>query len=369
MTDTSAFTIKDFHKMSERHVLVLEADMPEQDKCQLFHMAEQIRLAGNELTMIMKKRYEQLLRTKRYRKLKKLYRQYSEQDDKDNRNLIEHQMTDMQKEYRVTWSDCRKTMIPIGKKYQIDAVFALTKAEDVWKSFERCLYSDGKKIHFMKRGDLPCIRAKQVNRGIRLSVKGNTILCRYRKVIIPVKSRDRFENDEINAVVSYLDYPVAADMDALRIYKETSEIISTYRPCYVTLVPERIRGRMRLFVHITVEGKPFPKERKRKYGQGRIGVDIGTQTVAYTSKKVTGLKNLAERGPSILENERKERLLYRAMDRSRRSTNPDNYNEDGTVRVGKKVWRYSHRYKKLKVKHTELCRKNPSTVTFPSMKM
>ena len=37
----------------------------------------------------------------------------------------------MQSEYNVTWDFCRTSMIPIGKKYGIDAVFALTKAEDV----------------------------------------------------------------------------------------------------------------------------------------------------------------------------------------------------------------------------------------------
>jgi hypothetical protein len=44
------------------------------------------------------------------------------------------------------------------------------------------------------------------------------------------------------------------------------------------------------------------------------------------------------------------------MDRSRRATNSDNYNEDGTIRKGKKTWNYSKRYKKLREKHRELCR-------------
>ena len=71
-----------------------------------------------------------------------------------------------------------------------------------------------------------------------------------------------------------------------------------------------------------------------------------------------GLKNLAERGNSIQQSERLERLYYRAMDRSRRATNPQNYNEDGTVKKGRKSWEYSNHYKKLKNKHSELCRIN-----------
>ena len=53
-----------------------------------------------------------------------------------------------------------------------------------------------------------------------------------------------------------------------------------------------------------------------------------------------------------------ERRYYRAMDRSRRATNPQNYNEDGTVKKGRRVWDYSNHYKKLKEKHSELCRIN-----------
>lgn len=83
---------------------------------------------------------------------------------------------------------------------------------------------------------------------------------------------------------------------------------------------------------------------------------IGTQTVAYTSDTEVGLKNLSEHGNSIHTSERKERLYYRAMNRSRRATNPQNYNPNGTIKKNKKTWKYSNHYKKLKAKHAELCR-------------
>jgi hypothetical protein len=116
-------------------------------------------------------------------------------------------------------------------------------------------------------------------------------------------------------------------------------------------------------VHITIEGLAKPKydrfgNRKHKLGKGIVGCDIGTQTIAYTSDTEVGLKNLAERGSAISTNERKERLIYRAMDRSRRAINPQNYNSDGTVKKGRKIWHYSNKYKRLKAKHTELCRIN-----------
>ena len=46
------------------------------------------------------------------------------------------------------------------------------------------------------------------------------------------------------------------------------------------------------------------------------------------------------------------------MERSRRATNPQNYHPDGTVKKGRKTWKYSNHYKKLKSRHSELCRIN-----------
>ena len=111
---------------------------------------------------------------------------------------------------------------------------------------------------------------------------------------------------------------------------------------------------------ITVEGKSLPKKKKdgtpgHILGTGMVGCDIGTQTIAYTSSSEVGLENLAERGRSIKHIERQERLILRAMDRSRRAMNPQNYNPDGTIKKGKKIWKYSKHYQKLKKRYQNLC--------------
>ena len=269
----------------------------------------------------------------------------------------------MQKQYNVTWDYCRTAMIPIGKKYGIDAVFALTKAEDIWRSIEKCLYNNGNTIHFSKYGDSPCIRAKQINRGIPISVKDNKLQFKLGKSTFGIKVNDRFQIDEVNAILNYLAEPEIVDNKAIQTLLDEAHCIDTYRPCYATLVPKLIRSKYRVYLHLTIEGKAKPKYDKfgnprHKFGKGIIGADIGTQTVAYTSDTEVGLKNLAERGNSIQKSERLERLYYRAMDRSRRATNPQNYNNDGTIKKGCKTWKYSMHYKKLKVKHSDLCRIN-----------
>ena len=352
--------LKQYHKLSDRHILVVETDMPYSDALKVVALSDKIRKAGNELVGLMRKNYDQLLRTKRYRKLLSLY---GATEDKTKRKLLANQLNEMQRTYNVTWDYCRKSMIPIGKKYGIDAIFALTKAEDVWHGMEKCLYSNGKMLHFSKYGELPCIRAKQINRGIPVSVKGDKIQFKLDKTVFGIQINDRFQTDEINAVLSYLVNPKIIDDKAVDTLVEDAYCINTYRPCYATLVPKLIRGKYRVYLHLTIEGRANPKydrfgNLRHKYGKGMIGADIGTQTVAYTSDSEVGLKNLSERGNSIQTSERKERLLYRAMDRSRRTTNPQNYNADGTVKKGRKTWKYSNHYKKLKAKHSELCRIN-----------
>ena len=169
---------------------------------------------------------------------------------------------------------------------------------------------------------------------------------------------DRFEEEEVLAMLSYLLNPDSADENAVNLFNESGTIMDTYRPCYASLKCEEIRGRLRVFIHLTIEGKAKPKfsregSPRHKYGTGVVGCDIGTQTASEC-----GLTNLAERGNAIATSEREERLLLRKMDRSRRATNPDNYNEDGTVKKGPKKWRCSKNYIKDKQRLKALRRKN-----------
>ena len=122
--------LKKFHKTSDRHVLVLETDMPYQDAQKILAISDRIRKAGNELVHLMLKNYTQLMRTKKYRKLLGLYRGT---EDGQKRRELARQLNGMRESYRVTWDFCRKSMAAIKEKYSIDAIFALTKAEDIWR--------------------------------------------------------------------------------------------------------------------------------------------------------------------------------------------------------------------------------------------
>ena len=265
--------LKQYHKLSDRHILVVETDMSSSDIQKVIALSGRIRKAGNELVGLIRKKYDQLMRTKRYRKLLKLY---GSTEDKKKRKIYANQLKEMQKAYSITWEYCRKSMIPIGKKYGIDAVFALTKAEDVWRGIEKCLYDNGNTIHFSKYGELPCIRAKQINRGIPMFVKEGELQFKLGKIAFGIKVNDRFQADEVNAVLDYLAEPEITDNKAIQTLLDEAYCIDTYRPCYVTLVPKFIRGKYRVYLNLTIEGKAKSKydrfgNPRHKFGKGIIG--------------------------------------------------------------------------------------------------
>lgn len=215
--------LRQFHKASDRHVLVIETDLSEPDALRVFAASDRLRRAGNELVAIMRRNYHQLIRTKRYRKLRSLYGKTK--NDTSKRDYLKKQLEDMQAAYNVTWEFCRKAMIPIAKKYNVNSVFGLTKAEDIWNGISKCLYEDGKDIHFSRFGEYPGLRAKQINHAISVFAKGRILHIRMDRKTICLKVKDRFQQDELNAVVIYLQNPEKEDMYAIRHFLDIGECI------------------------------------------------------------------------------------------------------------------------------------------------
>lgn len=105
---------------------------------------------------------------------------------------------------------------------------------------------------------------------------------------------------------------------------------------------------------------------KHPVNQGRIGLDIGTQTLAISGKDICDLRVLAPSARAQARGLTNEiTRTQRAMDRSRRATNPKYYNPDGTIKrlkrkhgqKQKRDWKYSKRYFRLKAKLRDLNRR------------
>lgn len=133
---------------------------------------------------------------------------------------------------------------------------------------------------------------------------------------------------------------------------EYAMLCMTDRCKYVRILKRKIRGKDRWYAQLVMEGTPPSKN--RKMGEGTVGLDIGISTIAISSDSAVELHELA---PHCRTDEHKIRRLQRAIGRSKRAMNPDNYNKNGTVKKGRRVWKKSKRYIRLQKKLSELQRK------------
>ena len=359
MSSADKQLLKQIHKQSSRHVLKLESTLSAKDICQLFKVSNRIRLAGNELTNKMRKNLNRLTRTKQYRNLLELYGKADNPADKKN---YAQQLKQMQENENVTWDFCRKTMQILQVNYKIDAVLALTKAEAVWKGVETCLYRNGKTIHFTEEGVYPALIAKQINRCIILTAKDGSLQFKYGSMVFGAKINDTFEQEEADAVIHYLTNKSQMDKAAIDSYKDNGSCISTYRPCYVSLVPQIIRGKRRIYIHICIEGTPKVKRNKNgqprhALGQGVVGEDLGPRSIAVTHKDGVFLENIRCVGKKPEAVQEEIANLQSAIARSLIATNPQNFNDDGSMKSGNLIWKVSNNCKKKISQFKDCCRR------------
>ena len=359
MSSADKQLLKQIHKQSSRHVLKLESTLSAKDICQLFKVSNRIRLAGNELTNKMRKNLNRLTRTKQYRNLLELYGKADNPADKKN---CAQQLKQMQENENVTWDFCRKTMQTLQVNYKIDSVLALTKAEAVWKGVETCLYRNGKTIHFTEEGVYPALIAKQINKCIILTAKDGSLQFKYGSMVFGAKINDTFEQEEADAVIHYLTNKCQMDKAAIDCYKDNGSCISTYRPCYVSLVPQIIRGKRRIYIHICIEGTPKVKRNKNgqprhALGQGVVGEDLGPRSIAVTHKDGVFLENIRCVGKKPEAVQEEIANLQSAIARSLIATNPQNFNDDGSMKSGNLIWKVSNNCKKKISQFKDCCRR------------
>lgn len=232
----------------------------------------------------------------------------------------------------VRWHYCQLIPSPTGQ----------VLANDVWNAFDDYFFGSGKAVSFSSIFDLTYIRAKSNATGIRY--QDDTLCIAGMKIPVIRSRKDPFgyEADMLSRDIRYCGIS---------------------RKWY----PEG----WRYFAKLTVLGVPPVKvdpltgELHHTVTVGRVGLDIGPQTLAAVGDSKVALVELAE-GVQKIENEL--RRINRAMDRSRRATNPAFFNEDGTViRIdllppecltsrGKRKWKKSKHYFALESRRRYLYR-------------
>ena len=218
---------------------------------------------------------------------------------------------------------------PMQHRYRkhIDSRSAQSIADDVWKAAEEVLFGGGKKLHLPKWHEVRSIESNDNATGI----KYHSGRIRWNGLEMQV-SRDRdnaYENEALKRRVKY---------------------------CRIVRRP--MGKRWHYYIQLVLEGYP-PK--KHVPGEGRVGIDPGTMSVAVASENGCILTSLTG---GVRSREKEVRRIQRAMDRSRRAMNPDRFNEDGTMKKKRGRWKESRFYRILAMRKRSLeqrqaaCRKD-----------
>ncbi|WP_059172647.1 hypothetical protein [Bacillus sp. FJAT-27445] len=359
------------------HIIEVELDVLPLQHYRMKRIGEHLRVIRNTVLGELYKNYLQMARTKKYNSLLKRYRSVSAEITKnaDDAKLLEYELTQLKEQlfelrnsYQVTFDFARNYGAGLReKKFHLpDAVTVWSVCEMAWKTMEKIVFSDGEKPYFYKKGDFITFQGKQAERCIILkhNKKTNDFYVSHSGMNFPLKIRqnDLFILETLSHIRNYMVN--CAEIEQINVERHLAgeNVLPTYRIRNNRIVRKEIRGKIRYFVQITLEGNPVSKRRKdgsfrHTLGTGRIGGDIGTQSIGIVSKDQVLLKNLAERSSETFHTERKIVNIQRYLDRSRRATNPKNYNADGTIKKGKKEWIFSKKYKKAQRKLRNLHRK------------
>ena len=193
------------------------------------------------------------------------------------------------------------------------------EATRVWKGVERILFSDGEELHFKEFYKLVTIGGKSNTNGVKFSKEnlsiewmGLHIRCKYLKG-------------------STLDY----------ISEALSDDIS-----YCEIKREMFPNGYHYYVIVYLKGESPSKN--RVIGDGKTGIDPGTSTMATTSDISVRLFELA---PDAKQYEKKIIALQRSMDRSKRISNPNKFNLNGTIKKeNHDKWVFSKHYIQMRNK-------------------
>ena len=363
----------------------------------------------NQLVNVTTKMWHQLRKTRKYRELMAAIAKAT--PDSDEQKALFKRREKMLKEYRFSEDAFHAMVVPYAKHYAINSHIAQAVASDVWKAWSTFFFSKGKEVHYKRLDDLAAISGKNNSTGIVLrpaNLTTNNIESakrkaqkaveeRYddmygrsdpkddKKVVLPDEVKPQMEAEiaaatakvktsigkgELRIVYGNHTFPVTLRNPNTQTGWYQQEALKCGVK-YCRIIRKWVGTKWKYYAQIVLEGYPPIKcdsngVAKHSVKQGRVGIDIGTQTIAFSGKDVCDLRVLAPSARAQAKSLVNEiAATLRAMDRSRRATNPKYYNPDGTIKrlrrqhgqKQKRKWKYSKRYYRLRAKLRNLYRK------------
>ncbi|MCM3652568.1 transposase [Metabacillus litoralis] len=311
------------------------------------------------------KREKQMKRTKKYKKIRRCLRAvskklsyYETQENKEKmtfyqaeKNQLISELFDIQKQFHLSEYSMHEYLKPIRKHFgdTLNADIAQKIATRAWNTVKKKLKGEAKNVKFLKRREMVSFEGKKNSTGWFYRTK--QIIFGESKIDVKIKENDGYIQEALSAIESNLEFEYKT--------KKGERKNVSHKVKYVRVLKRVIRGNVRYYAQLTVQGFPPVKRKKdgsfkHQLGTGRVGGDLGTSSIAVVGENEVLLTNLAE---NVMNQSRRIRLIQRKMDHSKRAMNPNYFNENGTIKKGKKTWIFSKRYMKLKSELKELHRK------------
>ena len=294
------------------------------------------------------KRYNSMRRSQTYREAIKLPK------EDITKNLI---LTELRKEYKISEYDLHSFVAPMKRHMNsFDIHTAQKVASRCYEAFEDVIFAKAKKAHFKKFGTMDSLEGKSNATGIRFRFEDK--LGKKDKITYCQKD-EKNKNCIVNSSNGYVIWNQLVLPVVIKT-KDDYALEALMQPVkYCRILKKVVNGKEVFYVQLVFGGFPPVKrdrvtgERIRKLGVGRVGLDIGTQTLGICAND--GVK-LVELAAGLDRTEAKVRRLQRKLDRSRRTMNPDNYNSDGTAKKGRRKWVRSNRYMRTLYEYKEIQR-------------
>lgn len=390
-------------------VLTLPLDICLNEQDYLYKEFKKCGVIYNQLVSVTTKMWHQLRKTRKYRELMAAIAKAT--PDSDEQKALFKQREKMLKEYRLSEDAFYKLVVPYAKHYAINSHVAQAVASAVWKAWESFFFSKGKEVHYKRLDDVSSISGKNNATGIMLRPANLTasniestkrkaqkaVEKRYndmygrpdpkddKKVVLPDEVRPQMEA-EIAATIAKIkptigegslrivygkhEFPVVLRNPKTQTGKYQQEALKCgVKYCRITR--KWVKTKWKYYAQLVLGGYPPTKcdsngVMKYPVKQGRVGLDIGTQTLAISGSDICDLRVLAPSARAQAKGLVNEIVrTQRAMDRSRRAMNPNYYNPDGTIKrlkrqhghKQKRDWKYSNRYFRLRAKLRDLNRR------------
>ena len=297
-------------------------------------MMRQLTVLYNDKQEILLKRYIHLSHSPEFKAAKEegtmAYRKYM-QDNGFSKFEVEKVFADSSRKKSVTSEQL--------SAHGLNSIIIQELSHRAWNAWEKKLYGNGKKVASKRDGDHSPI----VNTLKSRLVGGSVIGFRYSMETFSL-TMSATKPKKHDIFTCHFEVNPNSEYELFALHQEMRNIAITRK---------MIRGKYKYYVQFSLAGTPYNKG--RELGLGVVGIDPGPSKVAVVSDTEVRVIPLAA---GIERDEREARRLMRKLDRSRRATNPDNYNEDGTIRRGIKLsFEKSNTYKRAQAQLADTHRK------------